>query len=246
VRRSNSNIYYGQRSQFGKPYDGRRDYAGAACFCWHLGRWGLGDSFRKTRERQDAQAVFDGTALAVWRYEPADWQAELARRRDVLAKYNKSAGCFMPLYYGMLLVFGAIPVGIVFYLGERIPSTLRSIFIMVAFILGLGLLFNVFSKMRLDHKNNSKMAHAERFSAPWIVWGPHGFYHEVDGHLTLRRLWGARYEGGEMMVVSVIIVRSRRGCLLKNHDIYVPAAHRHDAGVLADRYQETGKGRSRR
>jgi hypothetical protein len=141
------------------------------------------------REQRDARSLFEGASWLTWRYSIEDWRAELAQRRadhEKKQRWQKWA----PLAGGVAaLVIGVSAMLPVLIGGEEIEPRFRNFIIGIAiFFSVLAFLLSIIGARRDTAKSARKLAHAQSVSAPYLIFGAQGFYHEADGHTSLRGL----------------------------------------------------------
>jgi hypothetical protein len=207
--------------------------------------FGAGDWLRVRRERADALALFSGGAWAEWRWSMAEWGAELARRRDLHARQVRFQR-YTPLL-GIVagLIIGGCALLPVIFGGTEIPAQARTFIIGLAiFFFCLSVILSVSGVWRERRRWEHFLARAESLAAPAIRFGPNGYYHEADGHTSLRRLDGVSYSAKKAELAFFIRHSGPRGSSFRMPvTIPVPAAHAGEAAALAARYRaERGLG----
>lgn len=208
--------------------------------------WGLGvlviggaNHLKVLRERRDARSLFEGGAWTEWRWSPADWARELDKRRADHARRMRFQR-FAP-WLGLVagLIIGGCALLPVFVGGTAFPAQFRPfIFGLAAFFAVLSFVLSVSGAARERRKWERRLAHAERVASPWVRFGLNGFYHEVDGHTSLRSLDAVRWSAKKGELTFVTRHRGPRGSSFGfGIPLAVPEAHLGEASALASRYR---------
>ncbi len=200
---------------------------------------GLNNRRLVQRERRDAETLFEGDCWARWQWSADEWQRELAQRRVDLEKHLRFQR-FAPWIGGVAgLVIGGCFLFIAFVAGEAMPAPART------FMMGLGLFFACLSvglslsgARRERYKWQSRLERAEQAATPRIWLGPYGFYHETDGHTTLRNLTAVSFSSRKQQLAFQIKHPGPKGSTLyQTVPLPVPEAHTADAAALVTRYR---------
>lgn len=206
---------------------------------------GWNDRRKIRRERADAQALFEGSAWAQWRWSPEEWKGEVASRR---AEYERMIRFqrFMPVIGAVAsLIIGGCTLLPLILGGEQIEARARTfIIVLAAFFTVLSFLLSVVGAGRERRKWQRRLERSEQAVAPWLVFGPFGCYHEVDGHTGLRDLGNVTLtKKGRVLTFYTKhnLGRASSGNYLHPIPLPVPEAHVEDAPALVKRYREERK-----
>lgn len=188
---------------------------------------GLNDGRLLRRERADASRLFEGEAWHQWRWTLDEWRAELAQRRALYeqqTRWQKRA----PLLGAVAgIIIGACALLPVFFGGEEIEPRFRDFIIGIAIFFGvLAFILSVIGARREGAKNQRRMERSEALSMPWVVLGAQGFYHEADGHTSLRALDRVRFDKKNNTLIFYLRHRAGRnswgGSMSYLQDIHLP------------------------
>ncbi len=194
------------------------------------------------REQADAQSLFEGAGWMQWRWSPEGWKEEVASRRSEYARMIRFQR-FVPVIGAVAsLIIGGCALLPVVIGGEQIEPRARVLIIALAvFFTVLSFLLSVVGAGRERWKWQRRLERSEQAAAPWICFGPYGFYHEVDGHTSLRDLGDVKLtQKGRLLTFYTRhrLGRTSSGSYLHPIPLPVPEAHVEDARALANRYRE--------
>lgn len=200
---------------------------------------GLSNRYTVERERRDARALFAGDAWATWRWSVGEWQAVLNVRREELEKRQR-IGRFAPLVGGIAaVVIGGTPIVMALAVPD-IPAQVREFMIALGvFFAILAIALSVVGTLRERRKWERHYERASRIAAPWVLLGAQGFYHETDGHTSLRNLTDVSLtRDGGMLTFQIRHPGPRGTSYTLPVNLPVPATHREEAKALVKRYRE--------
>ncbi|MBL8155427.1 MAG: hypothetical protein JNM70_14680 [Anaerolineae bacterium] len=206
---------------------------------------GWNDRRKVRRERADAQSLFEGAGWSQWRWSPEGWKEEVAKRRSEYERTMRFQR-FVPVIGAVAsLIIGGCALLPVVIGGEQIEPRARVFIIVLAvFFTVLSFLLSVVGAGRERRKWQRRLERSEQAMAPWICFGPYGFYHEVDGHTSLRDLGDVRLtQKGRLLTFYTKhnLGRASSGSYLHPIPLPVPEAHVEDAPPLVRRYREERK-----
>ncbi len=191
------------------------------------------------RERRDAESLFTGAAWATWQWSVADWQQELRQRQqehDKRVRFQR----FTPWLGGIAgIIIGGCALLPAVVAGDEMPPPIRT------FVIGLAIFFallavalSVVGAGRERRKCETKLADAKQVPAPWICFGPYGFYHQTDGHTSLRKLGSVRFSRTKQVITFYVKhALPRGGSMLHPVSVTIPASGVAEADALVDRYR---------
>jgi hypothetical protein len=201
--------------------------------------FGVTNQRRVKQERADAMALFDEGAWAEWRYSPVEWQQEVEQRRRTL--HERIAWQQKMRWVGyvaavVIVICALIPV---LMAGDQMPPQARNfIFLLAGFLGFFTIVLSAVGVPRDRRKWEQNLARAEQVSAPWVRFGPYGFYHEVDGHTILRNVQQVSAVSERDMLTFQIKHGGPRGStILHPVSLPVPQAHQSELSALVSRYR---------
>ncbi len=190
-------------------------------------------------ERRDAESLFTGAAWATWQWSVADWQQELRQRQQEHEKRVRFQR-LTPWLGGIAgIIIGGSALLPVVVAGDDMPPQIR------AFVIGLAIFFallavalSVVGAGRERRKWEVKLEAAQQLTAPWISFGPYGFYHQADGHTSLRKLGGIGFSKKKRVITFYIkYALPRGGSMLHSVPVSIPEPGMAEAEALVDRYR---------
>ncbi|MBN8591088.1 MAG: hypothetical protein J0M33_04990 [Anaerolineae bacterium] len=191
------------------------------------------------RERRDAESLFTGAAWAVWQWSIADWQQELRQRQQDHEKRVRFQR-FTPWLGGIAgIIIGGSALLPAVIAGDEMPPSIRT------FVIGLAIFFallavalSVVGAGRERRKWEAKLEAARQLTVPWICFGPYGFYHQVDGHTSLRNLGGISFSKKKQVISFYIkYALPRGGSMLHAVPVTIPESGVAEADALVERYR---------
>lgn len=202
---------------------------------------GWNDRRKVRRERADARALFEGSAWAQWRWSPEEWKGEAANRR---AEYERMIRFqrFAPVIGAVAsLIIGGCALLPAALGGEQMEERARVFIIALAvFFTVLSFLLSVVGAGRERRKWQRRLERSEQVVAPRVVFGPYGFYHEVDGHTSLRDLGNVTLTKKGHTLTFYTKHGMGRGLFSSTYlhpiPVTVPEAHVEDGAALVKRY----------
>jgi hypothetical protein len=206
----------------------------------------VGSFIAINKERRSVQKMFTGDALAVWHYGGESWRVEQAERT------KKNAGQVRSVVFGsifMLFIFGLVVAYALYYIRTQealrartlgpnngavaeqmlgsvltgvVPLMLGAI---IAIVLGL-ILRGMGQRMR-----------AQKADSAWLIFGPKGFYHQIEGHKAFLEVRDASAYLDQISFTLVQRYNSSR--IIMKHDFRAPAGVDNDqVEALAERYRK--------
>jgi hypothetical protein len=200
---------------------------------------GITNHLKVTKERHDAESLFADDQWAEWRYTMAEWQQELTARQADLER-RKRFGRFAPIMGTIAaVVIGGTILMIAWISGDDMPAEVRQFLVVLAVFFALltfGL--SISGTMREQRKWRDRLERASQVAAPWVRLGAYGFYHETDGHTTLRSLHSVDLsKDGAALRFLQKHPGPRGSTLYKEVLLPIPAQHGEDAQALVARYR---------
>lgn len=137
------------------------------------------------REKVGIDALFAEPAWATWQYTPEEWQLEyeqIFRGEKLQARASCSYLLVGPVFGGIFLLVG--------FFTRNSPYSPFLIFIGVVIAVGLMLL-GIIQFYRGRAEAQQHYAAAQQIPSPLLIFGEKGFYQQVKGFTSLRRLYRA-------------------------------------------------------
>jgi hypothetical protein len=205
--------------------------------------FGVTNRRRVKQERDDALALFEEGAWAEWRYTPDEWQQEIGkRRRDLDARIAwQQKMRWVGYVAAVVIVICALLPAII--AGDQMPPQARNfIFLLAGFLGFFTVVLSAVGVPRDRRKWEQNLARAEQVSAPWVRFGPYGFYHEIDGHTILRQVKQVNASSNRDSLTFQIKHGGPRGStILHPVSLPVPQAHQAELPALVSRYRRERK-----
>jgi hypothetical protein len=191
------------------------------------------------RDRADAESLFAGAAWADWQWSPSEWREQIALRRAEVEQQLRFQR-FAP-WIGVIagVVIGGSILALAVIGGDAMPSEVRGFLVVLAIGFAcLSVLITLSGVWRERRKWRARLARAEAAIAPRLRFGPYGFYHDADGHTSLRRLHNVGFSRQHnALTFQLRYATSRGGTIYHTINTPVPAAHAADAEALVRRYR---------
>jgi hypothetical protein len=137
------------------------------------------------REKVGIDALFAEPPWATWQYTPEEWQTEyeqIYRGEKQQARASCSYLLVGPVFGGIFLLVG--------FFTRNSPYSSFLIFIGVVIAVGLMLL-GIIQFYRGRTEAQQHYAAAQQIPSPLLIFGEKGFYQQVKGYTSLRRLYRA-------------------------------------------------------